>query len=130
MSFCFIFLKVILYPLSSIAASSSFQETVMDPCIPKGYNQSTSPNITLNKSEKQLPTTNSMGNFSACRSVALSLLQKGQGKIPSSLLPFTIFLMFSIFLLIHYPSKGFKITHTKTKYIDYNFSRHVQRVES
>eukprot|EP00268_Persea_americana_P000526 TRINITY_DN10174_c0_g1_i1.p1 TRINITY_DN10174_c0_g1~~TRINITY_DN10174_c0_g1_i1.p1 ORF type:complete len:546 (+),score=96.18 TRINITY_DN10174_c0_g1_i1:205-1842(+) len=62
------------------SSSSSSQETVMDPCIPKGYNQSTSPNITLNRSEKQLRTTNSMGNFSACRSVALSLLQKGQDK--------------------------------------------------
>lgn len=64
----------------------------MDPCIPKGYNQSTIPDITLNESEKQLPAAYSMGNFSACRSVALSLLQEGQGgMLFSSLLPFIVF---------------------------------------
>ncbi|XP_058107595.1 probable apyrase 6 isoform X2 [Magnolia sinica] len=51
---------------------------VVNPCIPKGYNKASDRAIALKGSDDKLPESHSAGNFSACRSKALTLLQKGQ----------------------------------------------------
>lgn len=62
------------------SSSSSIEGIIRDPCTPRGYDQTAGPDIALNGSDKQAPSILSTGNFSACRSKALSLLQKGRDK--------------------------------------------------
>ena len=55
----------------------------MDPCTPKGYSHvveswKLSPG-SLTEKNRSLSTLHSRGNFSECRSAALTLLQKGKG---------------------------------------------------
>ncbi|KAI9196522.1 hypothetical protein LWI28_024653 [Acer negundo] len=56
------------------AFSSSSRGLVDNPCIPKGYK------LTTDSSDRKLMTFHPAGNFSACRSEALALLEKRQDK--------------------------------------------------
>jgi apyrase len=77
-------LSVNLTSVSVSAVTESLQKgTLLDPCTPKGYSHNVeslklSPGSLEDKS-KYLATLQSKGNFSECRSAALTLLQKGKG---------------------------------------------------
>ncbi|XP_077248923.1 putative apyrase 6 [Tasmannia lanceolata] len=60
------------------SSSSAIDGSIMSPCIPKGYYQSSVSSITLNETNEKLQPFHSAGNFSACRSEAVGLLQKGK----------------------------------------------------
>ncbi|TXG73425.1 hypothetical protein EZV62_002004 [Acer yangbiense] len=57
-----------------LKAFSSSSRRLVDPCIPKGYK------LTADSSNRKLMTFHPAGNFSACRSEALALLEKRQDK--------------------------------------------------
>ncbi|KAF9674448.1 hypothetical protein SADUNF_Sadunf10G0128300 [Salix dunnii] len=69
--------------LGSLVAAESLEKGVfMDPCTPKGYSHvveswKLSPG-SLTEKNRVVSTLHSRGNFSECRSAALSLLQKGK----------------------------------------------------
>ncbi|KAJ4970568.1 hypothetical protein NE237_003667 [Protea cynaroides] len=74
--------------------SSSGGRSIMNPCIPKGYPLALDSTVELNASNEKPLASHSVGNFSACRSEVLALLQKGKDnclhtpcKIVSSFLP-------------------------------------------
>ncbi|XP_043711290.1 probable apyrase 6 [Telopea speciosissima] len=74
--------------------SSSDEGIIMNPCIPKGYPLALDSTIGLNASNEKPLASHSVGNFSACRSEVVALLQKGKDKcmhppcnIVSSFLP-------------------------------------------
>ncbi|OVA13758.1 Nucleoside phosphatase GDA1/CD39 [Macleaya cordata] len=85
--------QVIHFLFAKYAASGSLKG-IVSPCIPKGYRQTLSPAVALNASAMEFLAPDSVGNFSACRSKAVALLQKGTDKclhppckIVSSFLP-------------------------------------------
>ncbi|KAE8023258.1 hypothetical protein FH972_008978 [Carpinus fangiana] len=68
----------------NLVTESLQKGTLLDPCTPKGYSHNVeslklSPGSLEDKS-KYLATLQSKGNFSECRSAALTLLQKGKEK--------------------------------------------------
>lgn len=63
---------------TSRSSSDSIEEAVMSACIPKGYSKTLNPKISSDALEKAIFAVDAAGNFSACRSKALVLLQ-GQG---------------------------------------------------
>ena len=80
-----------------------------DPCTPKGYSHVTeswklSP-VFSDEKNRYLSTLQSQGNFSECRSAALTMLQKGKGLncdlffIPLDLAGKTLSIYFVTFLI-------------------------------
>ncbi|XP_042511824.1 probable apyrase 6 [Macadamia integrifolia] len=74
--------------------SSSGEGIITNPCIPRGYSLPLDSTIGLNASNEKPLASHSVGNFSACRSEVLTLLQKGKDEcvhppcnIVSSFLP-------------------------------------------
>ncbi|XP_050237170.1 probable apyrase 6 isoform X2 [Mercurialis annua] len=67
------------------SAQSLEKGTTIDPCTPKGYLHVLEPeDFSPGSTErKHLPSVHSGGNFSECRSAALSLIQKGKDKCTS-----------------------------------------------
>lgn len=68
-----LFTCIIFSSITVNAVSNSSRGEVENPCIPKGYE------LTTNMSDKKLKKFHPAGNFSACRSEALSLLEKRRG---------------------------------------------------